>query len=143
MSNIEFRGGLPNITSRPPEHITKEQYEAMRNYVLTHGRNRQRNELLIHMLWYTAARVSDVLALRPSDIDPDKRTVKIVIKKSARVNKRTGVKSKPKVLELPLSADLILSIMQYTSPNIMRMPGFEPGSRAWEAPVITPTLHPL
>lgn len=99
-------------TAPVPEYITKEQYTEMYNYVLTHGRRRDMYALMIHTLWYTAARISDVLSLTPSNVDVQNRTISITIHKSAR-NNGNGKRGKPRVLTLPLSADLTLEIMQY------------------------------
>lgn len=42
---------------------------------------RDRNKMLLIILWATAGRISDVLAMREDDIDYDKKTIKFYVKK--------------------------------------------------------------
>ncbi len=42
---------------------------------------RDRNKMLMIVLWATAGRISDVLAMREDDIDYDKKTIKFYVKK--------------------------------------------------------------
>ena len=42
------------------------------------GQNFRRDHLIINMLWQTGARVSELLAIRPIDIDPHAKGIKII-----------------------------------------------------------------
>lgn len=115
MSNIErYSYNMPRVTDEVPEHITKEEYEEMRSWILTHGRNGQRNHLVLHLLWFTGGRVSDVAALKVKDFNFAKRTVTLTIKKSARKPSKKFPKGrKARKNELPLLGDLGMEVMSY------------------------------
>ena len=76
------------------------------------GKLRDRNALLIHVMWYTAARISDILNLTPSDMDFKNMIITIRVMKSRRRDKK-GRRTNPKVMLLPLSAELAIEIMRY------------------------------
>lgn len=70
MSNIENYGhNLPRVTDETSDHITKEEYEEIRSWILSQGRNRQRNHLIPHLPWFTCGRVSDVAGLKVKNFD--------------------------------------------------------------------------
>ena len=86
---------------KPPKYLTEEEYTILYNYLLTHGRNRKRNALLVHFLWYTGLRISDALSVRLKDIDFDRGTLKVFIRKSRLKDTKE------------LSESLILELMRY------------------------------
>lgn len=86
---------------KPPKYLTEVEYTELYNYLLTHGRNRKRNALLAHFLWYTGLRISDALSVKLKDIDFEKGILKVYIRKS----RLKDVKE--------LSNDLLLELLRY------------------------------
>ena len=86
---------------KPPKYLTEVEYTELCNYLLTHGRNRKRNALLVHFLWYTGLRISDTLSVKLKDVDFEKGTLKVYIRKS----RLKDIKE--------LSNDLLLELLRY------------------------------
>jgi len=90
--------------SRPlPKYLTRNEVHA----VLAYARANPRDHLFLNLLWQTGARVSELLELRPSDIDPYIKTIKLTTLK---------VKNKP-VRVIPVQAELIKEIFDYLEKN--------------------------
>lgn len=132
MSNIE-RLNFPDVSSPGPDHVTKEEYQEIRSYLSEHGRNQEkkdRNALLVHLLWYLAARVSDVLSLQTGDFDFSKGIVKLTVKKSGRLVRPRQRRSEtpsdytrrmeiwkpcpPRILEFPISPELGMEVLAFS-----------------------------
>ena len=67
---------------KPPKYLTEEEYTQLYNHLLTNGRNRKRNALMVHFLWYTGLRISDALSVRLKDIDFERGLLRVYIQKS-------------------------------------------------------------
>lgn len=63
---------MPKINDIHPEYLTEEQ--VLR--IVRHCRNRE-DAMLTKLLFYTGARISEILAVKPQDIDFDMATVKL------------------------------------------------------------------
>lgn len=86
---------------RPPKYLTEEEYTQLYNFLLTNGRNRKRNALMVHFLWYTGLRISDALSVKLKDIDFDRGTLRVFIQKSRLRDLKE------------LSNDLLLELLRY------------------------------
>ena len=86
---------------KPPKYLTEEEYTQLYNHLLTNGKNRKRNALLVHFLWYTGLRISDALSVKFKDIDFERGTLKVFIRKS----RLKDVKE--------LSNDLLLELLRF------------------------------
>lgn len=86
---------------KPPKYLSEEEYTILYNYLLTHGRNRKRNALLVHFLWYTGLRISDALSVKLRDIDFNKGLLRVFIRKSRLKDTKE------------LSESLILELLRY------------------------------
>ena len=63
---------MPKINDSHPEYLTEEQ--VLR--IAGHCRSMS-DAMLVKLLFYTGARISEVLAVKPEDIDFEQATVKL------------------------------------------------------------------
>lgn len=106
---------MSNIMPLPPKRkkmgrgevdfLSREEYDALYNYLLSNGRNRQRNALLLHTLIVTGQRVNDVLSVRPEDYSFENKTIDVYIHKSGFW------------LQLPMSMELAYETSIYIGQN--------------------------
>lgn len=69
-----------------PKYFLPDEIKAILGAVK--GMNAGRDHLIINMLWQTGARVSELLLVRPMDIDPYTKTIKIVTLKQESGKKK-------------------------------------------------------
>lgn len=63
---------MPKINTIHPEYLTEEQVL----HVAKHCRNKN-DAMLVKLLFYTGARISEILAVRPQDIDLEQARIKL------------------------------------------------------------------
>lgn len=63
---------MPKINAVHPEYLTEEQIL----HIAEHCRTKE-DAMLVKLLFYTGARISEILAVKPQDIDFDRSTVKL------------------------------------------------------------------
>jgi integrase len=61
----------------PPEPLTQDEAQRLIDTIKGEGPLATRNRALISLLWRSGLRVSEALALRPSDLDLDKGAVRV------------------------------------------------------------------
>ena len=86
---------------KPPKFLTESEYSQLYNHLLTNGKNRKRNALLLHFLWFTGLRISDALSVKLKDVDFEKGILKVYIRKSRMKDTKE------------LSNDLLLELLRY------------------------------
>lgn len=57
------------------------KYDGMERKALRNLQIKERNKLLLQMMWVTGGRISDVLSIRTEDIDFNKLTIRFYVKK--------------------------------------------------------------
>ncbi len=78
---------MPNLPTRTryevtlrgralPKYFLPDEIHAILGAVK--GKNQQRDHLIINMLWQTGARISELLSIRPIDVDPYAKGIKII-----------------------------------------------------------------
>ncbi|WP_167848813.1 tyrosine-type recombinase/integrase [Methanolobus halotolerans] len=97
----EFRQLLDALETR----YTNLQRKSIRNLFI-----KERNKLLLEMMWITAGRISDVLSIRAEDIDFNARTIKFYVQKRKKWHR------------LSIDSDIALRISNYI--RIYRVTGF-------------------
>ena len=98
-------GKKRNEKSRAENFLTLDEYNSLQRYLLNNGTQRNRNVMMTMMLYETGARVSDMLNIRPKDIDFTRRAVNVYVQKS-------GVWSLK-----PLSMELAYALSIYINEN--------------------------
>lgn len=121
-----------------PEYITEEQLELLVNKLKS-----SKDKLLARLLFYTGARISELLSLKSEDIDLDNRTVKLPALKRSRVikKKKKVIGPKPpafKYVSLPESKLEYFKIAkQIGRPNVFSITRQQAYNRIHQAGLIT------
>ncbi|MEM3265030.1 MAG: tyrosine-type recombinase/integrase [Thermoplasmata archaeon] len=89
-----------NLKKDLPPHITLQQV-----IQLVDKTKNDRDRLLIHLLWETGGRINDILNIKVENIDFYKKILSLYVNKNN------------KVLEVPLTSDLLLNISNYMNSN--------------------------
>ncbi len=105
MKGIQRYSGFLDVFNRPlPQYFRKEEIRKIIENAP--GRNPKeifRNKLILEMLWQTGARVSELLKIRPCDIDYYAKTIKIITLKRKKFTVRV----------VPVKSELLGMIAQY------------------------------
>jgi len=96
---------MPKINHIHPEYLTEQQVLNIAKHCLTKG-----DAMLVKLLFYTGARISEILAVKSIDIDFDKATVKLPALKRSRVvrRKKVVIKRKPPTYKFAVIPDYFL-----------------------------------
>lgn len=90
-----------------PPHLTYQQYQSMLNVIDYKGEMgsffKNRDKLILHLLWETGGRAGDIANLKMVDFDLNYKHLKMFVKK------------RKKYITLPISQDLIVSYLSYLS----------------------------
>ncbi|MHB8552496.1 MAG: tyrosine-type recombinase/integrase [Thermoplasmataceae archaeon] len=70
--------------SRSMNYLTREEFARLRSYIASNGKMRNRNVLMIQIIYETGVRVSDALHIRPKDVDFNRKTIHVYIQKSGK-----------------------------------------------------------
>lgn len=68
----------------PPEILTQGEVQSLMRACSRTAPTGIRDRALIALMWRTGLRISEALALRPSDVDPSRRTVRVANGKGGR-----------------------------------------------------------
>lgn len=91
-----------------PPHISYNQYQQMVQTInYTSGDMKDfynaRDTLILHLLWETGGRVGDIARLKISDFDRNSKTLRMYVKK------------RKTYLEIPLSDEIMINLLNYMS----------------------------
>jgi len=97
---------MPKINTIHPEYLTEEQVL----HVAKHCRNKD-DAMLVKLLFYTGGRISEVLAVKPQDIDFEQARIKLPALKRSRVVKRKKmvIRRKPPTYKFAVIPNYFLS----------------------------------
>jgi len=100
---------MPKINTVHPEYLTEEQVLK----IAEHCRSKD-DAMLVKLLFYTGARISEILAVTPMDFDFERAAVKLPALKRSRVVKRKKVviKAKPPTYKFAVIPDYFLPELQ-------------------------------
>jgi len=100
MRNLPSTRSINQLLSRElPKYFTREEIHR----ILDQAKDSPRDHLFLNLLWHTGARISELLQVRVSDIDPYLKTIQLLTLKT---------KKRP-VRVVPLQSEILKEIFDY------------------------------
>lgn len=96
---------MPKINTIHPEYLTEEQVL----HVAKHCQTKD-DAMLVKLLFYTGARISEILAVKPLDIDFEQARIKLPALKRSRVvrKRKVIIRRKPPTYKFAVIPDYFL-----------------------------------